>query len=174
MLERVVSGGQTGVDQAGWRAARACGLATSGWMPKTFLTEDGPRPEFAELYGARETTRADYRQRTEWNVRGSDATVWLGLICSKVWWTTSWACQGVNRELLTVVPGRGRQPSEVADWIARNRVKVLNVAGDRESRNTGIGAKAERFLIEVFRRVLALPERPPPEIQGRGWVPELF
>jgi hypothetical protein len=26
MLERAVSGEQTGADQAGWRAARACGL----------------------------------------------------------------------------------------------------------------------------------------------------
>ncbi len=26
MLERVVSGGQTGADQAGWLAAQACGM----------------------------------------------------------------------------------------------------------------------------------------------------
>src|SRR3954453_21838055 len=52
MLERVISGGQTGADLAGWRAARAAGIATGGWMPRGFWTEAGERPEFAELYGA--------------------------------------------------------------------------------------------------------------------------
>jgi hypothetical protein len=52
VLDRVVSGGQTGADQAGWRAARASGIATGGWMPAGFLTEAGPRPEFAEMFGA--------------------------------------------------------------------------------------------------------------------------
>jgi len=49
MLERVISGGQTGADQAGWRAARASGIPTGGAMPGGFLTEDGARPDFAEL-----------------------------------------------------------------------------------------------------------------------------
>jgi hypothetical protein len=52
MIERVISGGQTGADQAGWRAARAYGIPTGGWMPLGFLTETGPRPEFTELDGA--------------------------------------------------------------------------------------------------------------------------
>jgi hypothetical protein len=34
-------------------------------MPLGFLTEDGPRPEFADLYGAREMPTPDYRARTE-------------------------------------------------------------------------------------------------------------
>jgi hypothetical protein len=59
MLERIVSGGQSGSDQAGWRAAKALGIATGGWMPSGFLTESGPRPEFAGLYGAREQPRPD-------------------------------------------------------------------------------------------------------------------
>src|SRR3954452_16183504 len=106
MLEQIISGGQTGADQAAWRAAIASGLATGGWMPLGFLTEDGPRPEFAELYGAKETTRADYRQRTEANVRDSGATVWLGPTGSPGYKATSWACRGLNNELFLVVPGK--------------------------------------------------------------------
>jgi Circularly permutated YpsA SLOG family len=68
MLDRVLSGGQTGADQAGWRSARACGLAIGGWMSLGFLTEDEPRPEFAELYGAVEMPTADYPSRTRRNV----------------------------------------------------------------------------------------------------------
>jgi hypothetical protein len=44
MIERVISGGQTGVDQAALRAARACGIATGGWAPLGWLTE-GPLDE---------------------------------------------------------------------------------------------------------------------------------
>jgi hypothetical protein len=42
MLERVISGGQTGVDQAALRVAKAIGLATGGWAPLGWETEDGP------------------------------------------------------------------------------------------------------------------------------------
>ena len=52
MLEKIISGGQSGADQAGWRVARAFGIPTGGAMPLGFLTEEGSRPEFAELYGA--------------------------------------------------------------------------------------------------------------------------
>lgn len=48
MLERVISGGQTGADQAALRAARACGIPTGGWAARGWLTEDGPAPWLAE------------------------------------------------------------------------------------------------------------------------------
>jgi hypothetical protein len=82
MLDRIVSGGQTGADQAGWRAAKAAGIPTGGWMPLGFLTEDGPRPEFAGLYGAEECPTADYPARTRRNVIDSSATIWFGTLDS--------------------------------------------------------------------------------------------
>jgi hypothetical protein len=42
MLELVISGGQTGADQGGLRATRACGIPTGGWAPRGWLTEAGP------------------------------------------------------------------------------------------------------------------------------------
>ena len=74
---RIISGGQMGADQAGWRAARRAGLPTSGWMPRGFETEDGPRPEFAGEFGAVEVA-GGYKVRTRANARDSDATVWFG------------------------------------------------------------------------------------------------
>jgi hypothetical protein len=41
MLERVITRGQTGADQAAWRAAKAFGIPTGGAMPLGFLTETG-------------------------------------------------------------------------------------------------------------------------------------
>jgi hypothetical protein len=43
------------------------------------------------------------------------------------------------------------KPSDVADWIRRPpRLKVLDVGGNRESREPGIG---ERVLAEVLPRL---------------------
>src|SRR4051794_34804286 len=84
MLERIVSGGQTRADQAGWRAARAAGIPTGGGMTRGYLTEapngrgDEPHPEFADLYGAGEMPSNRYAARTEANARDSDATIWFG------------------------------------------------------------------------------------------------
>ena len=51
-IKKIISGFQTGADIGGILAAKRLGLETGGTMPKGFRTEDGPRPEFAELYGA--------------------------------------------------------------------------------------------------------------------------
>jgi hypothetical protein len=60
-----VGGGGTGIDKAGWCAARAAGIPTGGWMTRGFPTEapdghgDESRPEFAEMYRARAAIRVE-------------------------------------------------------------------------------------------------------------------
>ena len=151
-IEKVITGGQTGVDQAGWRAARACGLATGGWMPAGFLTEDGPRREFAELYGAAETSSATYPPRTRMNAQAGDGTLWLGNVGSLGARATLAACRKAGKPWLEVVLG-STDPSTVAAWVVDQGIRVLNVAGNRESSSEGIGEQAERFLVDVFRRL---------------------
>jgi hypothetical protein len=41
---------------------------------------------------------------------------------------------------------------EILSWLATERTKVLNVAGPRESQNTGIWAQTREFLLELFGR----------------------
>jgi hypothetical protein len=41
----------------------------------------------------------------------------------------------------------------VAAWIEAEVVRVLNVAGNRQSTEPGIGERAERFLVAVFRQM---------------------
>jgi hypothetical protein len=154
MLEQVVSGGQTGADQAAWRAAAAFGIATAGWMPRGFLTEDGPRSEFATLFGAREMPTDSYRQRTEQNVRDSHGTVWFGKTDTPGAKATLIACEGMGRPHLLVLPHRDTRPSDVAAWLGTQpQVTVLHVAGSRESEAAGIGDRVERFLTELFRQL---------------------
>src|SRR4051812_27916173 len=103
ILDRVVTGGQTGADQAGWRAARAAGIPTGGWMTRWFLTEaadgrgDEPHPEFAALSGAREMPTDRYAARTEANARDSDATLWFGATDTSGARATLGACRRLGR-----------------------------------------------------------------------------
>ena len=82
ILERVISGGQTGADRAGLAAAKAAGIATGGWMPKGFRALDGPHAEFAAIYGIQEHTSDRYPPRTALNVKESDATLRFATDCN--------------------------------------------------------------------------------------------
>lgn len=157
MLERVISGGQTGADQAGWRAARAAGIPTGGMMPKGFLTEDGPRLDFAELYGAREHQSPSYPPRTFANASDGHATVWFGSTDSLGYLSTTTACMKAGNRPMILVTTRAIRPADVARELERLGAKVVNVAGNRESKNPGIGARVEWFLAEVFRQLGKTP-----------------
>jgi hypothetical protein len=61
-------------------------------------------------------------------------------------------CERLGRPVFEVLDGFTK-PSDVAAWIEAEEVRVLNVAGSRESRAPGIGERAERFLVEVFRQL---------------------
>jgi hypothetical protein len=43
------------------------------------------------------------------------------------------------------------RPSQVVAWLAEKGVRVLNVAGNRESTAPGVGERVERFLGAVLR-----------------------
>jgi Circularly permutated YpsA SLOG family len=54
---------------------------------------------------------------------------------------------------MLVPPGQMIRPSQVAAWISESPIRVLNVAGNRESKAPGIGHSVERFLTELFRQL---------------------
>jgi hypothetical protein len=153
MLDKIISGGQTGADQAGWRAAEAFGVAAGGWMPRGFLTEDGSHPEFAGRYGAQELPTESYAARTERNVQDSDATLWFGETTTSGAQATVGACQSFGKPCMLVYPGASFEPSHVVTWIMENMIKTLNVAGNRESNEPGIGDRVERFLVQVLQQL---------------------
>lgn len=152
LLERVISGGQTGADRAALIAARAAGIPTGGWMPAGFLAHDGNHPHFAELFGMRETASANYQPRTALNVKEADAT----LRFATVWGSpgevlTLSLCREHGKPHLDVNPWGGEvNPEEVARWIAATGARVLNVAGNSERTSPGIQESVVEFLGEVF------------------------
>jgi hypothetical protein len=171
MLELVISGGQTGADQAGWRAARAAGIRTGGWMPRRFKTEAGPRPEFAEFYGAIEldgdyppSLSGQYRDRTRRNMAEAEALLWFGRDSSPGGRLTTGCCHAEDKPLMVIRPGVLDMPLpvDVAAWIMGDEprpygspIRILNVAGNRESSAPGIGAWVEAYLAAVFRLLAA-------------------
>lgn len=150
MLDMIISGGQSGADQAGWRAAKSAGIPTSGWLPRGCLTEDGPRPEFIEMYGAREHGSSLYPPRTEANVVLAEKTLWFGKTGSAGFHCTRNAARKHFKSFWEI----GKDPAEmIANRIIMLNVNSINVAGNRESTNPGIGALVEAYLTEVFRIV---------------------
>jgi hypothetical protein len=146
---KVVSGGQTGVDRAALDAARTAGLPHGGWCPRGRLAEDGP---IDPGYPVVETPSADYAQRTEWNVRDSDATLVVarGRPTGGTALTVTLARRH-GKPLLVVDLSRDPSPDEVALWIEGRAIGTLNVAGPRESQRPGIGKEAQGFLEVLFR-----------------------
>jgi Circularly permutated YpsA SLOG family len=154
MITLVISRGQTGADQAGWRAAEACGIPTGGWMPFEFLSEDGTQRWFANIYGAREMPTKSCPARTVKNVQDSDATLWFGSTDSPGAKTTLEACERLHKPVMLVTPSEVILASDVVEWLRRNpQIKRLDIAGNRESKAPGTGERVERFLRVVFKRL---------------------
>jgi hypothetical protein len=150
VIEKLVSGGQTGVDRAALDVALELGLPCGGWCPRGRRAEDGP---LDARYPLAETPSDDYAQRTAWNVRDSDATLILtrGAPSGGTALTLEVA-ERLGRPVLAVDLETSPEPRAVAEWVEQAAVRVLNVAGPRESGMPGIYADALAFLRAVLAR----------------------
>ena len=152
MIERIVSGGQTGVDRAALDVALALGLPCGGWCPRGRRAEDGP---IDERYPLRETPSPDYPQRTEWNVRDSDGTLVLtrGRPGGGTALTIALA-RRLGRPCLVVDLASDPDPDPVRRWVESEGIRTLNVAGPRESQQPGIQDDARAVLKITLPRPL--------------------
>ncbi|MGH7204857.1 MAG: putative molybdenum carrier protein [Nitrospiraceae bacterium] len=149
MIEKIVSGGQTGVDRAALDVARELGLPCGGWCPKGRKAEDGL---IARRYPLQETPSDDYAQRTVWNVRDSDGT--LILTRGQPTEGTALTIEVAERQGKPhLVMDLNEQPDRatVRAWAIMHRIRVLNIAGPREEKSPGIYVHASQFL----RRLLS-------------------
>jgi hypothetical protein len=152
-LTCVVSGGQTGADQAGLKAARAVGLKTAGYAPQGFMTEDGPALWLGTQFGLTEYASAQYRDRTEMNIIISDGTVIFGKRSQGSNLTEHLCVQEYQKPCLWIPDFRAANKCQLFRlWLVRNEIRTLNVAGNRESRTKGIGEDVERFMMRVFKK----------------------
>jgi len=148
VIQRIVSGGQTGVDRAALDVARELGVPSGGWCPKGRTAEDGV---LAACYKMKETPTADYPLRTEWNVRDSDATLVLtrGAPTEGTAFTIELA-RRLRKPSVVIDLAQQTNISPLLDWISAHNIQTLNIAGPRESKCPGIYAEASKFLRHVL------------------------
>ena len=143
-VEKIVSGGQTGVDRAALDAAISLGIPHGGWCPKGRIAEDGVIPSHYQL---NETDSADYPTRTELNVIDSDAT--LILYRDELQGGTDLTrrlAKKHEKPYLLVDLSERMNAIAVRKWLHENDVRVLNLAGPRKSSVPGIEKTSQRFL----------------------------
>ena len=149
---KIISGGQTGADRGALEAAIQTGVPHGGHCPKGRLSEDGGVPM---RYNLTETKSADYPERTRLNVLNSDGTV---VICLKAKLgrgteLTVEICQELGKPYLVLASAESpaEKAAKVRDFVEKHGIKVLNVAGSRESKQPGLF----RHTREAIQMVLA-------------------
>jgi len=149
-LKVIRSGGQTGADEAGLIAARKANIPTGGWIPKGFLTENGPNPSLSK-YGLAETNSSSYVPRTYANVKDSDGTIRFATdFTSRGEIVTLDGITKYKKPYIDVDMNNPRPFGDVAAWIRNNKIETLNVAGNRESVAPGL----EAFVVEYLGKVI--------------------
>ena len=156
-IYRVVSGGQTGVDLAALDVAIEYGLDFGGWVPKGRMNEAGVIP--ATYTGLLEADSEDPAERTELNVRDSDATLILaGSEPSGGTLYTMEMAMMYDRPCRYVDLHNSPLKHSVEDtrkWLKSfSKELIVNVAGPRASEDPLIYEKARRFLMKLMRNVL--------------------
>lgn len=149
MLRKIVSGGQTGVDRAALDAGLASGVPVGGWCPAGRCAEDGT---ISERYPLLELDSPVYAARTEQNVVDSDATLVLnvGELTDGTALTVQLARKH-RKPFLIVQLDENADPVAVAEWLRERGVKVLNIAGPRESKCPGIYESVLEFVRKLLQ-----------------------
>jgi putative molybdenum carrier protein len=151
---KVISGGQTGADQAGLVVARRFGIPTGGWMPRGWKTLAGPNPHLGREYGLQEHT-GDYAKRTAANVRDSDGTIrfagsfrTFGERCTLKW------IKHFGRPHIDIDIRSPRPVIDIIEWMRKNNIRVLNVAGNSEPKSrTALSSGVTAFVIDYLSQV---------------------
>jgi threonyl-tRNA synthetase len=149
--ERIISGGQTGVDRAALDFAIERRFAYGGYCPKGRRAEDGTIPLH---YNLTETKSADYAERTEKNVDDADGTLILhrGDLSSGTQFTAE-LCQYKEKPLFLIdMDHPADRMVAFRSWLKKNQIKTLNIAGPRESQRPGISAQAADILRQLLER----------------------
>jgi len=157
LIEKIVSGGQTGVDRGALEAAVELGFPYGGLVPKGRRAEDGVVPETFDQMT--EAPFESYIYRTEQNVMNSDCTLILSReidnlrpperqLSGGTYKTYLFAIQH-RKPCLVLVRG---ELAKVGEWLAKvakdlgKESLVLNVAGPRESKTPGIQKATHEFV----------------------------
>jgi hypothetical protein len=150
-VTRVISGGQTGADRAALDVALELDIPHGGYVPAGRRAEDG---RIAECYRVTELETDSYDERTRRNVAESDGTliVSIGPLTGGSA-TTRRFTRRLDKPLLHVdlaATAQAEAAQRIRQWLADFEVRVLNVAGPRESTTPGIHEAVRLLLREAL------------------------
>ncbi len=152
-VPKIVSGGQTGADRAALDWALSHGVPRGGWCPKGRKAEDGP---IDPKYPLKEAPSESYIQRTEWNVRDSDATVLFSIEPTLIGGSlrTMEFARKHGKPRLHLCAGIDTSADNLRALFEYHDVKVLNVAGPRASTEPKVG----QFVMALLDEILGVPD----------------
>ncbi len=164
MIRKIISGGQTGADQAALDAAIKLGIPHGGWIPKGRLTEKGALPE---KYKLTEMPDSSYASRTEQNVIDSNGTIIIshGPLTEGSEYTRQMAIKHHRPWLhidLNKTPAF-KSANLISSWIKKNSIEILNVAGPRASKDSQIYSAVVKLVESVHYLQLLKTSRPEEE-----------
>jgi len=147
---KIISGGQTGADQGALDFALDYNFDCGGFCPKGRKCEKGTIPF---KYPLIEIDSEDFKKRTRKNVLESDGTIIVkdesefneGTL------NTIKFCKRFSRPYLIYdVNFDPINYDMFQEWLEKNKINVLNVAGNRASESPGIKGKAYLLLEKLF------------------------
>lgn len=153
LIKEIVSGGQTGVDRAALDVAIALSIPHSGWCPKNRKAEDGSIPS---KYKLNETASESYEERTEQNVIDSDGTLII-VKDAPIGGTLYTIEKAENHKKPYLISQSGQDDTQkITDWIVKNNILKLNIAGPRASQTENIYNIAYEIVMSFLKPKLSL------------------
>jgi Circularly permutated YpsA SLOG family len=153
-MMKIISGAQTGVDRAALDVALKHGIQCGGWCPAGRLDEFGRIPDY---YPVQELKAAGFPERTLQNVKDSDGTVVIYPVelCGGTEQTVYFCLESKRpHELIDASKISAEGAAKlIGDFVDKNKINILNVAGPRESEWPGGYGYASRAL-DIFLTAL--------------------
>ena len=151
---KIISGGQTGVDRAALDVALRHGIECGGWCPAGRLDEFGKIPDH---YPVQELQGGGFTERTLQNVKESDGTVAI-YSAELRGGTEQTVCFCVELKRPHHLIDASKISAEgaaklIGDFVRKNKINILNVAGPRQSEWPEGYAYASR-AVDIFLTTL--------------------
>lgn len=169
MVEKVISGGQTGADIAALEAARHLGIETGGFAPHGYRTSEGTNIDLKAVYKLVEmedggTVGMQYTKRSMRNVDCADATLAFHAdgshgtdktikYCNTGVWGSSTYAKWNHRPVMVIEDFYVSTTKKIHEFLEKHNVKILNVCGSRKSkRYKDWRSKIRAFLVVVLKQ----------------------
>jgi hypothetical protein len=154
VCQKIITGGQTGVDRGALDACLEIGFPTGGWCPKNRRAEDGIIPE---KYDLQETAQKEYKFRTEKNVRNAEGTVIIspsnltgGTLLTKE------LCHKFNKPYLIIQAEKNsinNKVSKIISFLEQKKIITLNIAGPRLSEWNNSYQISKQIITSLLNRI---------------------